>query len=88
MSQTEVSQSKIAVNLADNTEKRYFFVKQCRGESSNATVRTCNWSASVLDTIHLRRPWTRVFFGSLQGPLVLDRFSPRLKNSGHVITFL
>ena len=63
MSQTEVSQSKIAVNLADNIEKRslllfwpfslriFFSLKQYRGQRSNATVQNCNWSAGVLDML-------------------------------------
>ena len=37
------------------------------------------------DTIHLRRPWTSAFFRLASGTV---GFSPRLKNSGHVITFL
>ena len=36
-------------------------------------------------TIHLRRPWTSAFFRLASGIVC---FSPRLKNSGHVITFL
>ena len=36
-------------------------------------------------TIHLRRPWTSAFFRLSSGTV---SFSPRLKNSGHVITFL
>ena len=36
-------------------------------------------------TIHLRRPWTSAFFRLASGTV---GFSPRLKNSGHVITFL
>ena len=37
------------------------------------------------NTIHLRRPWTSDFFRLASGTV---GFSPRLKNSGHVITFL
>ena len=36
-------------------------------------------------TIHLRRPWTSAFFRFASGTV---GFSPRLKNSGHVITYL
>ena len=36
-------------------------------------------------TIHLTRPWTSAFFRLASGTV---GFSPRLKNSGHVITFL
>ena len=36
-------------------------------------------------TIHLRRPWTSAFFRLASGTV---GFSPRLKNAGHVITFL
>ena len=36
-------------------------------------------------TIHLRRPWTSAFFRLASGTV---GFSPRLKNSGHVITLL
>ena len=39
-----------------------------------------NWA-----TIHLRCPWTSAFFRLASGTV---GFSPRLKNSGHVITFL
>ena len=35
-------------------------------------------------TKHLRRPWTSAFFRLASGTV---GFSPRLKNSGHVITF-
>ena len=38
-----------------------------------------------MSTIHLRRPWTSAFFRLASGTV---GFSPRLKNSGHVITFL
>ena len=40
---------------------------------------------SSVITIHLRRPWTSAFFRLSSGTV---SFSPRLKNSGHVITFL
>ena len=40
---------------------------------------------SRTSTIHLRRPWTSAFFRLASGTV---GFSPRLKNSGHVITFL
>ena len=40
---------------------------------------------STNHTIHLRCPWTSAFFRLASGNV---GFSPRLKNSGHVITFL
>ena len=43
-----------------------------------------NWG-SWTSTIHLRRPWTSAVFRLASGTV---GFSPRLKNSGHVITFL
>ena len=48
----------------------------------NLTKQT---STPATATIHLRRPWTSAFFRHALGTV---GFSPRLKNSGHVITFL
>ena len=52
-----------------------------------ASRRVENVSFAILTfcTIHLRSPWTSAFFRLASGTV---GFSPRLKNSGHVITFL
>ena len=43
------------------------------------------YAFTAIITIHLRRLWTRAFFRLASGTV---GFSPRFKNSGHVITFL
>ena len=44
-----------------------------------------NTRSDTISTINLRRLWTSAFFRLASGTV---GFSPRLKNSGHVITFL